>query len=178
MGKMTPSPPAQNPELQDTMGKRLPSPAQDTHSHPSIEQPDLLPYTDKETHLPLPSTQHLVYVTTMDSLSSDFYVFRQKVQNINKNVCRQMFQTLEPFRKEIVVDEPSKDSVTVVKKFFSCYKKYQHKELLKDLGVQGMTVEEFWEDADKDYKEFEYGKSLVTKQAHTNLSWTMRILHE
>jgi hypothetical protein len=41
------------------------------------------------------------------------------------------------------VDEPSKDSVTAVKKFFSCYKKYQHKEPLKDLGVPGMTIEEF-----------------------------------
>jgi hypothetical protein len=42
-----------------------------------------------------------------------------------------------------VVDEPSKDSATIVKKFFSCYKKYQNKEPLKDLGVLGMTVEKF-----------------------------------
>jgi hypothetical protein len=26
-----------------------------------------------------------------------------------------------------------------------------------------MTVEEFWEDGDKDYNEFKYGKPLVTK---------------
>jgi hypothetical protein len=74
-----------------------------------------------------------------------------------------MFQALEPFRKEVVVDEPSKDSTTVVSKNFSCYKKYQHKEPLKDLGIPGMTVEDFWEDGDKDYSEFEYEKSLVTK---------------
>jgi hypothetical protein len=49
---------------------------------------------------------------------------------------------------------------------------------LKDLGVPGMTVEEFWEDGDKDYSLFEYEKPLVTKQAHTNLSWTMTRLHE
>jgi hypothetical protein len=79
----------------------------------------------------------------MDSLSSGFYISGQKVQNIDKNACRQMFQALEPFIMGVVVDEPSKDSVTIVKKFFSCYKKYQNKEPLKDLGVLGMTVEKF-----------------------------------
>jgi hypothetical protein len=49
---------------------------------------------------------------------------------------------------------------------------------LKDLGVPGMTVEEFWEDGDKDYNEFEYGKSIVTKQAQTKLMWPLRRLHE
>jgi hypothetical protein len=74
-----------------------------------------------------------------------------------------LFQTLELIRKEDVVDEPSKDSTTTVSKNFSCYQKYQHKEPLKDLSIPGLTVEEFWEDGDKDYNEFEYGKSLVTK---------------
>jgi hypothetical protein len=32
-----------------------------------------------------------------------------------------------------------------------------------------MTVEEFWEDGDKDSNEFEYEKPLVTKQAHAKL---------
>jgi hypothetical protein len=49
---------------------------------------------------------------------------------------------------------------------------------LKDLGIPGMTVEEFWEDCDKDYNEFEYGKSLVTKQVHEKLMWPLRRLHE
>jgi hypothetical protein len=89
-----------------------------------------------------------------------------------------MFQALEPFRKVVVVEEPSKDSVIVVKNFFSCYKKYHHKEPLKDQGVPGMTVEEFWEDGEKYYNEFEYGKPLVTKQVHTKLWWPMRRLHE
>jgi hypothetical protein len=89
-----------------------------------------------------------------------------------------MFQALEPFIKDIVVDEPSKDSVTAVKKFFSCYKKYQHKEPLKDLGVPCMTVEESWEDGDKDYTLFEYENLLVTKQANTKLLWIMRRLHK
>jgi hypothetical protein len=77
-----------------------------------------------------------------------------------------------------VVDEPSKDSVTAVKKFFGCLQKYQHKESLKDVGVSGRNVEEFWEEGDKDYNEFEYEKLLVTKQAHTKLLWSMRRLHE
>jgi hypothetical protein len=64
---------------------------------------------------------------------------------------------------EVVVDEPSKDTVNAVSKFFSCHKKHQHKEPLKDLGIPSMIVEEFWEDGDKDYNEFEYGKPLVTK---------------
>jgi hypothetical protein len=36
-----------------------------------------------------------------------------------------MFQALEPFRKEVVVDEPSKDMATAVSNFFSSHKKYQ-----------------------------------------------------
>jgi hypothetical protein len=68
-------------------------------------------------------TQQLVYKTTKDSSSSGFSVFGQKVQNIDKNACRQMFKVLEPFRKEVVVDKPSKDNATTVLKFFSCHKK-------------------------------------------------------
>jgi hypothetical protein len=59
------------------------------------------------------------------------------------NACRQIFQALEPFRKEVVVHEPNKNSATAVSKNFSCYEKYQYKEPLKDLGIPGMTVEEF-----------------------------------
>jgi hypothetical protein len=91
-GKRPPSPLAQDPELQDITGKRLPSPpAQDTGSHPSIEQPELLPSIDRDTPQPLPSAQQPIYVTAKDSLSSEFSVSGQKVQNINKNICRQMF---------------------------------------------------------------------------------------
>jgi hypothetical protein len=89
-----------------------------------------------------------------------------------------MFKPLEPFRKEVVVDEPTKDNATAVLTFFSCHKKYQHQEPLKDLGIPGMTVEEFWKDGDKDYNEFEYGKLLVTKQVHAKLMWILRRLHE
>jgi hypothetical protein len=129
MGKRPPSPPAQNQELKDTTGESPPSPpAQNNEpqgtmgkmppSPPSTEQPKLLPCTDGETPQPLPSTQQPVYVTAKDSLSSGFYISEQKVQNIDKNTCRQMFQALEPFRKEVLVDEPSKDSVTAVPKCF------------------------------------------------------------
>jgi hypothetical protein len=41
-----------------------------------------------------------------------------------------MFQALEPFRKAVVVDEPSKDYTTVVKRFFSCYKKILTQETI------------------------------------------------
>jgi hypothetical protein len=82
-------------------------------------------------------------VAAKDSLSSPFCVYTQKVQNIDKKACRQMFQSLGPFSKDVVVDEPSKDSTAVVKKFFGCLQKYQHREPLKDLGVPTRTVEEF-----------------------------------
>jgi hypothetical protein len=68
-----------------------------------------------------------------------------------------------------VVDKLSKDNATIVLNFFSCHKKYQHQEPLKDLGIPGMTLEEVWEDGDKDYNEFEYEKPLVTKQVHAKL---------
>jgi hypothetical protein len=126
--------------------------------HPSTKQPKLPPSTDRA-----PPTQQPIYETAHDSSSSGFFVSRQKVQDIDKNACRQMFKALEPFRKEVVVDEPSMDNATAVLKFFSCHKKYQHQEPLKDLGIPGMTIEEFWEDGDKDHNEFEYGKPLVTK---------------
>jgi hypothetical protein len=89
-----------------------------------------------------------------------------------------LFQALEPIRKEEVVDEPSKDMATAMSKMFSCHKKYQHQESLKDLGIPGMTVEEFWEDGDKDHNEFEHGKPLVTKQVHAKFMWPMWRLHE
>jgi hypothetical protein len=75
-----PSPPTQVPELQDTKGKRATSPpvkdkelhgamgkspppplAQDLNLHPSIEQPELMSNTDRETHKPLASTQLPVF---------------------------------------------------------------------------------------------------------------------
>jgi hypothetical protein len=62
-------------------------------------------------------------------------------------------------------------------KFFSCHKKYQHQEL-KDLGIPGMTVKQFWKDGDKDHNEFESGKLLVTKQVYAKLMWPSRRLHK
>jgi hypothetical protein len=131
---------------------------EDLRLHPSTKQLELPPSTDKA-----PPTQQLVYEAAKDSSSSGFFVSGQKVQNIDKNARRQMFQDLEPFRKEEVVDEPSKDMATALSKIFSCQEKYQYQESLKDLGIPGMTVEEFWEDGDKDRNEFEYGTPLVTK---------------
>jgi hypothetical protein len=80
-----------------------------------------------------------------------------------------MFQAPKPFRKEVVVDEPSKDDATTMSNFFSCYKKYQHKEPFKHLVIPSMTIEEFWKDGDKDYNKFEYGKQLVQATAKSKL---------
>jgi hypothetical protein len=76
------------------------------------------------------------------------------------------------------VDEPSTDMTIIVSKFSSCHKKYQHQEPFNDLGIPSIIVEEFWEDGDKDRNEFEYRKSLVTKQVHAKFMWPMRRLHE
>jgi hypothetical protein len=46
---------------------------------------------------------------------------------------------------DAIVDSPSKDP----------------KKQLEDLALEGMTVEEFLQHGDKDYREFEYGKPLV-----------------
>jgi hypothetical protein len=61
-------------------------------------------------------------VAAKDSLSSGFYVSRKKVWNIDKKACRQTFQALEPFNKDVVLDEPSKDSTTVLKNFLVVFK--------------------------------------------------------
>jgi hypothetical protein len=139
-GKRLGSPQAKDKDLQDTTGKMPPPPpVEDLHLHPSTKQPELPPSTNIA-----PATQQPVYETAKDSSSSGFFVSRQKVLNIDKNACRQMFKALEPFRKEVVLDEPTKDNAIVVLKFFSCHKKYQHQAPLKDLGIPGMTIEEFW----------------------------------
>jgi hypothetical protein len=79
-----------------------------------------------------------------------------------------MVKSLEPFRKEVVVDEPSKDGTTAMSKFFNCHKKYQHMEPLKHLVIPCMTIEEFWKDCDKDYNEFDYGSHLLQNKTMQN----------
>jgi hypothetical protein len=94
-GKRSGSPPAKDKDLQDTTRKMPPPPPiEGLHLHPSTKQPELLPSTDRA-----PPTQQSVYETAKDSLSSGFFISRQKVQNIDKNACRQMFKALKPFRK-------------------------------------------------------------------------------
>jgi hypothetical protein len=72
------------------------------------------------------------------------------------------------------VDEPSKNPNTVVERSYDGLKKYKIKKLLEDLALEAMTVEEFWQHGDKDYREFEYGKPLVPKHVHLKLSWSMK----
>jgi hypothetical protein len=65
-----------------------------------------------------------------------------------------------------------------VKKFYDGLKNYKTKKLLKDLALECITVEEFWQRVNKDYREFEYGKSLVSKHVHLELPWIMQKFHE
>jgi hypothetical protein len=76
------------------------------------------------------------------------------------------------------MDEPSKDPKTVVENFYDGLKNYKTKKPLEDLAVEGITVKEFWEHGDKDYKEFEYGKPLVPKHVHLKLPCIMQKFHE
>jgi hypothetical protein len=64
-------------------------------------------------------------------------------------------------KQDAIVDKPSKDPKNIVEKFYAGLNKYKTKKLLEDLVVEGMTVKEFWQQGNKDYTEFEYGKPLV-----------------
>jgi hypothetical protein len=95
-GKRLDSPPTKDKDLQDITGEIPSLPVEDLHLHPSTKQPELLPRTARA-----PSTQQPIYETAKDSSSSGFFVSWQKVQNIDKNACRQMFKALEPFRRRL-----------------------------------------------------------------------------
>jgi hypothetical protein len=68
------------------------------------------------------------------------------------------------------VDEPNKDLKTILEKFYDGLKNYKTKKQLEDMALEGMTVEEFWQHGDKEYREFEYGKSLVPKTCPSKAS--------
>jgi hypothetical protein len=76
------------------------------------------------------------------------------------------------------VDKTSKVPKTVVEKFYDGLKNYKTKKLLEDLTVEGMTVKEFWEHGDKDYRKFEYGKLIVPKHVHLKFLWILQKFHE
>jgi hypothetical protein len=71
-----------------------------------------------------------------------------------------------PKKQDAIADEPNTDSATIVVKFLGGLKNYKHKKPLDDLVVPGMTVKEFLQHGNKDYTEFEYAKSLVSKHVH------------
>jgi hypothetical protein len=83
-----------------------------------------------------------------------------------------------PKKKDAIMDESSKDPRIVVEKFYDGLNNYKTKKPLEDLALEGMTVEEFWQHGEKDYREFEYGKPLVPKHVHLKLSWIMQKLYE
>jgi hypothetical protein len=66
----------------------------------------------------------------------------------------------------------------VVDKFYDCLKNYKTKKPLEDLALEGITLDEFWQHGNKDYKEFEYEKLLIPKHAHLKLPWIMKKFHE
>jgi hypothetical protein len=49
---------------------------------------------------------------------------------------------------------------------------------LENLALKCMTVEEFWQHGNNDYKEFEYVKLLVPKHVHLKLPWIIKKFHE
>jgi hypothetical protein len=75
-----------------------------------------------------------------------------------------LFKIHQMLQKSRIVDEPRKDPKTILGKFYGGLKNYKTKKPLEDLTLEGMTVEEFWQHGDKDYREFEYGKSLDPKR--------------
>jgi hypothetical protein len=76
------------------------------------------------------------------------------------------------------VEEPSKDNKTIVEKFYDNLKNYKNKKPLEDLAVEGMTIKEFWEHGDKDYREFEYEKAFILKHVHLKIPWIIQKFHE
>jgi hypothetical protein len=76
------------------------------------------------------------------------------------------------------VDETSKDPKTILDKFYDGLKNYKTKKPLEDLGLVGMSVEEFWQHGDKSIWEFEYGKPLVLKHINLKLPRIIHKLHE
>jgi hypothetical protein len=83
-----------------------------------------------------------------------------------------------PKKQDAIVDEARKDPKTVVEKFYDCLKNYETKKLLEDLVVEGMTIEEFWQHSDKDFREFKYGTPLVPKHIYLKFLWIMQKFHE
>jgi hypothetical protein len=73
-------------------------------------------------------------------------------------------------KQDATVDEPNNDPKTVLDKFYGGLKNYKTKKLFEDLPLVGMTVEEFWQHGNKDIREFEYGKPLVTKTCPSKAS--------
>jgi hypothetical protein len=88
---------------------------------------------------------------------------------LNKDVISAMWSSLEPFKQDVDVHEPSKDNTEVVGNFFWGLQKFKHNESLVDLSTPCMTMQEFWQHDNRDYKLFEYEKPLVPKQVHAKL---------
>jgi hypothetical protein len=69
-------------------------------------------------------------------------------------------------KQDAIVDQLSTNPKDVLEKIYACLKNYKHKKSLEDMAIPGLTVKEFLQHGDKDYKEFEYGKPLVPKHIH------------
>jgi hypothetical protein len=55
-------------------------------------------------------------------------------------------------KQDAIVDEPNKDPKIVVERFYGGLKKYKTNKSLEDLALECITVEEFWQHGDKDYR--------------------------
>jgi hypothetical protein len=52
------------------------------------------------------------------------------------------------------VDQLSTNPKDVLEKIYACLKNYKHKKSLEDMAIPGLTVKEFLQHGDKDYREF------------------------
>jgi hypothetical protein len=76
------------------------------------------------------------------------------------------------------VDKPNTNTKTAMEKIYRSPNTYKTEKPLENLAVSGMTVKEFWHQSDKDYMEFEDGKSVAPKHVHLKFPWIMQKIHE
>jgi hypothetical protein len=158
------SPPHTTPPLQN-----LPTePALQHRSHPYVHSPKSPPHTIPPPQNP-PTEQALQHHSSphVHSPKSPPHTIPPLQNPPNA-----------PKKQDAIVDEARKDPKTVVEKFYDCLKNYETKKLLEDLVVEGMTIEEFWQHSDKDFREFKYRTPLVPKHIYLKFLWIMQKFHE
>jgi hypothetical protein len=146
------TPPLQNPPTEQAPQQRSP---------PHVHSPKFPPHTTPP--LQNPPTEQALHHRSPPHVHSPKSPHTTPLQNPPN----------APKKQDAIVDEHSNDPKPVVEKFYDGLKNYKTKKLLEDLALEGITVEEFWQHGDEDYREFENGKPLVQKHVHLKLPWIM-----